>query len=353
MSTDRKRRRRTTQALIATAAAIAACVGLSASANGSTAPDGFVNLSVPFKLATNATVAANGKLTKIVTGGATTVPTYASAVKLHIAVAATKAAGALQAYPTDNGPSADLLTWAKGQSVNVTTNVSVGLKNQVTFANNSAGTIALTVQIVGYGTEGTPGPQGPPGPAGPTGPTGPQGPTGAVGPQGPTGPAGPQGATGPTGPQGPTGPAGPTGPQGPGAQHFVLESDTTATGSTVTIGGFSYTPSCTVTSNTVTATLTVSPQNGQTYNEIGTAVADGNDVATNTQALLVNVKAISGDHAFQDAQTGNLFRIVTNVMQTASDGSVAQLFYRLSSDARITPTSGEKRCMIEGTVTPS
>jgi hypothetical protein len=40
-------------------------------------------------------------------------------------------------------------------------------------------------------------------------------------------------------------------------------------------------------------------------------------------------------------------------MQTASDGSAAQLFYRLSANPTATIPTGEKRCMIEGTVTPS
>lgn len=357
------RRRRVLRVIGAVAALGVGGAILGGAASGSTSPDGFVTMTTPFKLATNATVAAHVKLNKIVTGGSTTVPSYASAVKLHIIVANTKAAGSLQAYPLDNGPSVNVLTWTLGQSVNTTVNVSVGLKNSVTFENLSTGAITLTVTINGYTAQGDPGPQGVPGPTGATGPSGPagvpvspgpSGPSGAVGPSGPAGvpgSAGASGPSGPAGPSGPSGPSGPAGPTGPGAGHFTLASDTSATGSTLTLGGFSYTPSCTVSGATITATLTISPQAGQTYNEIGQTSFQSNDSGTVTTGL-VNLKNLTGDKLVSNSQGAQLFRIVTTTMQTASDGSVATLFYRLSANATASIPAGEKRCMIEGTVTP-
>ena len=334
-------RRRVLQVIGVVAALVTGGALLGGAASGSTSADGFVNLTTPFKLATNTNVAAHAKLNKLVTGGATTVPSYASAVKLHLTITVTHAGGSLQAYPLDNGPSANILTWtAAGQSVNTTANVSVGLKNQVTFENVSTGAITLTVTILGYAAEGNPGPPGPPGPSGPAGASGATGPTGASGP------------TGSPGPSGPSGPSGPAGPAGPGAGHFLVASDTTATGSVLTLGGFTYTPSCTVSGSTVTATLTVSPQSGQTYNEIGQASFQTNDSGSVTTGL-VFFKNITGDKQFVNTQGANLLRLVTTTIQTASDGSVAQLFYRLSANASGVVPAGEKRCMIEGTVIPA
>ena len=342
--------------LAAAGAAAATCLVVAGSASGSTSPDGFVTMTAPFKLATNAAVGANVKLVKVVTGGSTTVPTYASAVKVTITVAATKADGSLQAYPLDNGPSPAVLTWTKGHTVTTSTNISVGLKNSVTFANVSTGGITLTLVITGYQAQGSPGPQGPPGVAGSTGPQGPPGSTGPQGLPGAPGSTGPQGPPGSTGLQGIPGSQGVPGPAGPGAGHFSLSSNTTATGAPLSLGGFTYTPSCTVTTSgsttTVTATLTISPQAGQTYGQTGDIFYQSNDTGAVT-TLLLTLKNISGDKQINNTQSTALVRADTTAVQQASDGSFAQLFYRLVANPRATVPSDEQRCMIQGTVTPA
>jgi hypothetical protein len=182
--------------------AIAGLAGITlvaGAASATTTSDGFVVMSVPFKLATKTSMTAHQTLVKVVSGGTTTVPTGANKVKLTISVGSSKAAGALAIYPTDDvADSATVLTWSIGQSVSTTANVAIGLKNEVSFVNQSAGTAVLSVSIVAYSA------QGPVGPPGPTGSTGPAGPPGPVGPTGPQGPQGVQGVPGPPGPPAPT-----------------------------------------------------------------------------------------------------------------------------------------------------
>src|SRR5439155_27199793 len=141
---------------------------------------------------------ANGKISKVVIAGSTTVPSDAGAVQLSVSVANTKAAGSLTIVPTGNLAATQTpLTWTKGQTGSTSLIIGVGTGNQVTITNVSAGGITLTVAITAYAAGGSPGPAGPTGPTGPPGATGSPGPSGASGAPGAAGPTGPSGATGP------------------------------------------------------------------------------------------------------------------------------------------------------------
>jgi hypothetical protein len=145
------RRRR---ALLAVAGLAASYVALGGIAGADAPPSGFVSLSVPFKLATNTSIAANKTLVKVVTGGSTTVPTDANTVQLHVTVAKGTAAGTLAIFPTDDpAQTVQVLSWAAGQTVAADALVGVGLKNGVTFVNQSPKAVTVTAPITAYASQ--------------------------------------------------------------------------------------------------------------------------------------------------------------------------------------------------------
>lgn len=183
----------------------------------------FNAVNPPFKIVNGVTVAAGSGVAAVAIGGATTVPTDANKVEVSVTVSGGTAAGRLFVLPTGVGltpTTPPAASWNAGQTVTTTTVVAPGLKNEVTFINQSSGTVKVTASVYGYTNIGNPGPAGPQGATGAdgapgaTGPAGPQGATGADGATGATGPAGAQGPAGPEGVQGATGPAGPQGPAG-------------------------------------------------------------------------------------------------------------------------------------------
>lgn len=173
-----RRRIRTVAALAAVLMALAAV----SSASGTTAvPSGFTALSPAFKLVTNASVAANGKVTPVVIGGSTTVPTYASQVFLTYSITTNAKLGSVTVEPQGDPSSAvTIANWEVATVINGTVNVRPGTSNKIVFVNHSAAAVKLTATIASYRSSVV-GPQGPQGPQGATGPQGPQGPQGPAG----------------------------------------------------------------------------------------------------------------------------------------------------------------------------
>ena len=91
-----------------------------------------------------------------VTGGATTIPTGASAVALNVTVVTPAAGGFLTVYPAGGvRPTASNLNYLAGQVVPNGVLVKVGTGEQITlFAN--AGCPDVVVDVVGYYANGTP-----------------------------------------------------------------------------------------------------------------------------------------------------------------------------------------------------
>jgi hypothetical protein len=145
-----RRRRMTGVAAVTGAAALVAATLVDTSAHAA----GTVSIT-PKVIKSGAAVAANKSLSVAVSGGTTTVPSNATRVVMAVTVAKAQQAGVLGAYPAGNpaGSSGDSLSFAPTVSQTATFTEQVGLSNKVTFVNQSAGSISLTVKITGYSTD--------------------------------------------------------------------------------------------------------------------------------------------------------------------------------------------------------
>jgi hypothetical protein len=147
-------RRRALLAVAGLGAAYALVGGIAAAAPG-VQPNSSTVTSIPaHTLLSNVSIAANKTNSPVASGGATTVPTDATHVQFSVTVSKDTRAGTLTAYPAGNpaGGSGDSLTWGALQTVSGTLTEAVGLKNEVTFVNNSASAVTVLVKITGYGT---------------------------------------------------------------------------------------------------------------------------------------------------------------------------------------------------------
>jgi hypothetical protein len=109
----------------------------------------------PHTLQNNTTVGANKSVSPVVLGGATTVPTDATRVRMSVSFTG-KANGALLVYPAN---SSGIITnglpvpFTANQNVAVGLTPRIGIQNKITFLNQSSSTLVLTVKITGYSTD--------------------------------------------------------------------------------------------------------------------------------------------------------------------------------------------------------
>lgn len=108
----------------------------------------------PKAIQTSTSIAANKSVTPVVSGGSTTVPTDATRVQLSVAITKELGAGSLVLSPYLNptGVGATVL-FAANTATNATVLVGVGSANKITILNSSAGSLTVTVKIVGYSTD--------------------------------------------------------------------------------------------------------------------------------------------------------------------------------------------------------
>jgi hypothetical protein len=199
------------------------------------------------------------------------------------------------------------------------------------------------------------------------------GPTGSTGATGATGPAGPTGITGanstvagPTGATGATGATGLTGPQGPGALGVSFGSNSTVTSTSVTLDGYKYFETCSVTGSG--ASLSVLAQfvvvgrvtggSNVLYTVAGPVMSQsGSSDPVNSSAVTTemdNFKQRSGATGFfSTAASGVYYRFYFDLTVIGADGSIQQVRIRLTADGLSTIPVNESRCMIEGTVLPT
>lgn len=163
-ATPSPRRWRRRAALAATMLAVAGLgAGTTAFAtvsthSGSTTNVSFVTLTPAHKLLSNTAISANKSTSPVVIGGTTTVPSNATTVQLTVS-AKGAAAGTLNFYPAGNpsGGSGQSLSWTAGATVSGTIQENVGMSGELTFANSSTGSVAVTAAIIGYSTQVTDG----------------------------------------------------------------------------------------------------------------------------------------------------------------------------------------------------
>jgi hypothetical protein len=276
----------------------------------------------------------------VVTGGATTVPSYASSVLLTLSVKSGKAAGDLLVYPTGSPDGVVALHWAAGQAASSTATVKVGLKDEVRFENQSAGTVNVTSTITAYAGGGEQGPQGT------TGTTGAAGATGATGP------------TGPQGPQGGTGPQGPAGADGSDAIAFRLITNTASTATLASVNGWTFTAACSPTDGTSTQTglgIYVTPPSGVTFNSRGqnpwlTDAAGTSGTQILASSGLSGAQLIAGNKV---AVGHFLNQWSAPTLVSGSDGNSFSLEYAFTVAAQATLPAGSHRCDLEGVLIPA
>lgn len=155
---ERKPWRRRAAIVAAVGLAGASVIGIAgASPTTSTTDVAFVPLT-PVHKVFGGSVAANGSKSVVVSGGSTTVPTNATTVQLSITVTGPKA-GSLSFYPAGDvaGGSGQTLSWDANHSNSATIAENIGMKNEVTIANSSAGAATVTATVTGYSTQVTAG----------------------------------------------------------------------------------------------------------------------------------------------------------------------------------------------------
>jgi hypothetical protein len=124
-----------------------------ASASSSTS-EGIVTVTAK-SIASGASISAGKSAAYVVSGGSTTVPTDATRVLFSVAVTKHGAAGNLagQPYLDPADASGDSISWTSTPSSLTGTMLEpVGVSNKVAFVNNSAGSVTVTIKIIGYST---------------------------------------------------------------------------------------------------------------------------------------------------------------------------------------------------------
>jgi hypothetical protein len=151
----RNRRKRAVQVAVLVAGGLAL---FAASATADPPPTGYLSIA-PVK-AFSGTIATNATHLVVATGGTSTVPTDASSVRLSVTIKAGAAPGTLQVFSTGQAATPDnTFAFNASATSTVTSVVSPGTKNDVSFKNVSSKTITVTATITGYYT-GAAGPAG-------------------------------------------------------------------------------------------------------------------------------------------------------------------------------------------------
>jgi hypothetical protein len=124
----------------------------------------------------------------------------------------------------------------------------------------------------------------------------------------------------------------------------------------VVVGGYRYTPACTITvsgsTTSVVTALRITPLTGQTYNVYGLSDFQSNDTGAITPALS-NFHALTGTQQYPTAGNNALQRQYMFITLTDDTGNVQQLTFRISANGSGALAANEFRCMIEGAAVPT
>jgi len=146
------RRGRRPAVVAAAVATVAAAVG--ALLVGVPSAQASIVAIAPKVIASNVAMSGHDILALVVSGGSTTVPTDATRVQFAVSVTGATANGTVSSNPTATYPgSGDLVHYSSSGTGSGTIVERVGLSNQVTFHNNGANAITITIKITGYSTE--------------------------------------------------------------------------------------------------------------------------------------------------------------------------------------------------------
>jgi hypothetical protein len=133
------------------AAVVAVMPGLAAADSGSPPAGGYVPVTPATKVF-GGSIGADKTVSAIAAGGATTLPTNATAVQLHLTIKSS-GAGGLIVYPAGDPTAPDSQNVSYGLSTSAVIQTTVGAKDEVAIHN--AGSLAATVTAtdIGYSTQ--------------------------------------------------------------------------------------------------------------------------------------------------------------------------------------------------------
>jgi hypothetical protein len=145
--------RRGSLPLIVAGMAIGAVIVGSALADSGTPPAGGYVIVSPATKVFGGTIGAGKGVSAIAIGGATTVPTNATAVEISLSIKSTQA-GVLTVYPAGDptAPDSQDISYSAG-TTNLTAVGTVGVKDEITFHNAGSASATVGVKDIGYSTQ--------------------------------------------------------------------------------------------------------------------------------------------------------------------------------------------------------
>jgi hypothetical protein len=147
-------RRRSWPPLVAGVAIGAVITGIALADAGGPPAGGYVAITPAAKVF-GGSVGGGKSVSAVAIGGATTVPTNATAVRLSITVKAA-AGGSLAVYPAGDPTAAGAASVVYGAgTTTATVQETVGIKDEITFHNGGAASATITALVSGYSTQVT------------------------------------------------------------------------------------------------------------------------------------------------------------------------------------------------------
>jgi hypothetical protein len=151
---------------------------------------------------------------------------------------------------------------------------------------------------------------------------------------------------------------------GRGAYGISFHASKTVTSATKTIAGYGYHETCTITgsggSRTVDTQLIISGKPGVTYTVAGpvmeqfdTSVPSSINSSPITTVTDNFTQRTSTTALFVPASAGHFSRLWYDLAVFGADHSVQQVRFRITTNNVSTVPTGERRCMVDGTILPT
>jgi hypothetical protein len=151
---------------------------------------------------------------------------------------------------------------------------------------------------------------------------------------------------------------------GHGAYAIKFHASTTLTGATKTIVGYGYHETCTITgsgsSRSVNTQLIITGKPGVTYTvegpvmeQLRTSLPPSIDSSPITTVTDNFTQRTSTTALFAPASVGHFYRLWYDLTVIGADNSVQQVRFRITTNNLGTVPTGERRCMVDGTILPT
>jgi hypothetical protein len=151
---------------------------------------------------------------------------------------------------------------------------------------------------------------------------------------------------------------------GHGAYPISFHASTTLTSATKTIVGYGYHETCTITgsgsSRSVNTQLIITGKPGVTYTvegpvmeQLRTSLPPSIDSSPITTVTDNFTQQTSTTVLFVPTTAGHFYRLWYDLTVVGADNSVQQVRFRVTSNNLGTVPTGERRCMVDGTILPT